>query len=244
VWLCYLDESGNTGRRLDDPDQPVHLIAAVMVPEERVADMARSMDVLAAQWLPPELRRAEFHGAALYSGNGPWKGVAPGDRIQVYRSVLQLISELEAVVAHASVDKPRLAAKYRYPDSPHLLALQFLVEKIDTYLATQSDPLRSRGLLIADQTHEHEAFAIDLVAQMQRHGATIGTGRRLTGVIDSVHFVRSETNPGVQLADLVAFALCRLSKAKQPLRPGDQALQAALEEFVLPHVRTYRQRWP
>ena len=36
MWLSYLDESGNTGSNLDDPDQPVHLIAAVMVPEDQV----------------------------------------------------------------------------------------------------------------------------------------------------------------------------------------------------------------
>lgn len=37
--ICYLDESGNTGRRLDDPDQPIHLIAAVLVREDWVRVM-------------------------------------------------------------------------------------------------------------------------------------------------------------------------------------------------------------
>ncbi|WP_419837874.1 DUF3800 domain-containing protein [Candidatus Poriferisodalis sp.] len=36
--FCYLDESGNTGSRLDDPVQPYHYLAAVIVREDRVSD--------------------------------------------------------------------------------------------------------------------------------------------------------------------------------------------------------------
>jgi len=47
--ISYLDESGNTGRRLDDPEQPIHLIAAVMIVEDRVREMTDLLDALTRQ---------------------------------------------------------------------------------------------------------------------------------------------------------------------------------------------------
>lgn len=70
-------------------------------------------------------------------------------------------------------------------------------------------------------------------------------GATIRNVIDTVHFVRSETNRGVQLADLVAYGLCRLGNGRwDSERPGDKALANMFRDSVLPHVRTYRQRWP
>lgn len=150
----------------------------------------------------------------------------------------------ECAIAHASIDKVRLQS-WHLPYSPHLIALHFLMEKIDTYVRCQSDPLRRRALLVADETNEHEAFAIDLLADLQRHGVGVFTGRKIASIVDTVHFVRSETNRGVQAADLVAYALCRLGNGRwQSEKPGDQALAAITQEHVHDLIRTYRQRWP
>ncbi len=65
--FCYVDEAGNTGRRLDDPVQPVHLIAAVIVREDRVRRMTERLDYLASQattWYPV----VEYHGYELFHG--------------------------------------------------------------------------------------------------------------------------------------------------------------------------------
>jgi len=37
--FAYMDETGNTGRRFDDPDQPIHMILSLVVDESRVADL-------------------------------------------------------------------------------------------------------------------------------------------------------------------------------------------------------------
>ena len=245
MWLCYLDESGNTGRRLDDADQPVHWIVAVLVSESNALAFADALTSIRREALPPLAGRSELHGSELYSGTGPWAGVEPDRRIATYRSALTLLGEYGCGVAFASIDKPRLAAKYPNPDSPHLLALQFLIEKLDIFFAGQTDPLRQRGLLIADETHEHELFAIDLVARMQEHGFGQVAGRTLTRVVDTVHFVRSETNAGVQLADLVAYLVNRRSRVLPgSTHPADIAITEMYWEHVAPHVRTYRSTWP
>ena len=52
--------------------------------------------------------------------------------------------------------------------SPHLLAMQFLSEKLEAFVRMQTDPLRHRALLLADQTDDHEAFALAAVTGCER----------------------------------------------------------------------------
>ena len=59
--ICYLDESGNTGRRLDDPDQLIHLIAAVLIREDWVRVMSDRLDALAAA-APTTRSLVEYRG--------------------------------------------------------------------------------------------------------------------------------------------------------------------------------------
>lgn len=243
MYLAYLDESGNTGRKLDDPDQPVHWLVAVLVPEDRAVDLMLALDEVVRRHVPDDPRR-ELHGSELFGGDGAWRGVLPTTRLAVYQEALATLAAHDCSIAHASIDKVRLQA-WNIHASPHLIALHFLMEKIDGFVRGQPDPLRQRTLLVADETNEHEAFAIDLLADLQRSGYGVFSGRRIANIVDTVHFVRSDSNRGVQAADLVAYALCRLGNGRwTSTKPGDQALAQAVRDHIHDLIRTYRQRWP
>jgi Protein of unknown function (DUF3800) len=97
---------------------------------------------------------------------------------------------------------------------------------------------------MADETHEHEELVIDLVKTMQIVGNPLG-GRRLERIVDMVHFVKSEQSHGVQLADLVAYALGRVErKGPNPMKAGDRAMADLVQRLVLPRLRTWRDPWP
>lgn len=244
MWLSYLDESGNTGGNLYDADQPFHLIAAVMAPEDQVQDLSEAFHRLPAFTEEPRLI-GELRGADLFSGRGPWKGFSPSERIDTYRGALGLLGQHGAFVAHASIDKWALRqSASSEPRMPHLLALRFLAEEIESYLKQQLDPLKQRTLLIADETHEHEEYALGLVTQMQAGSPSSDGDPTLTRIVDQVHFVRSETSPGVQLADLAAFVLTRRKRfPTSSLRPSDIAI-ARLAEIVDNRVVASRDTWP
>lgn len=105
--------------------------------------------------------------------------------------------------------------------------------------------MQQRALLVADETQEHEALAIGVVAAMQAAGEGVVRGRLINRMIDTVHFVRSQDNRGVQVADLVAYAFHRMERVGcQPTRPGDQVLKLMLSKHVTPLLRTYRATWP
>ncbi len=188
--LCYLDESGNTGSRLDDPRQPYHYLVAVMIGEHKVSQLSERLDELAAG-AATTAKVVEYHGQELFAGSGPWDGVEPHVRIGEYEKALAVIAEVGAHIAHASINKPGLAQRGAWA-SPHLYALQFLTEKIDGWIASNADPLCRRGLLVADQNHQEEQYAFELVREMQKSGGPIGSllgiARTTEHIVDNVYF--------------------------------------------------------
>ena len=248
--ICYLDEAGNTGYRLDDPLQPVHLIAAVMVREDRVRDMTERLDWLAERApIPWPLR--EYHGYDLFHGVGDWEGSYPDRRVRAYGNALSVLAKVDAGVAYASIHKPGLAARgYDPPPNPHAFALQFLAEKIERWIRGRPYVLEQRVLLVADQNHEQEQYSIDLIRGMQDSGGPVGAGYgmdiTLDHFVDSVYFDRSERNRGIQLADLVAYILHRYLRIQD--NPGDErsdrAVRGLYSRYVSNRCRTWRERWP
>lgn len=238
MWLTYLDESGNTGRRLDDPDQPCHVIAGVSVREDMVGRVASHIDDVVASRLHTRARtkRTELHGIELRRGSGPWSEMSPAERISVLRESLEPLRWDGVMVSYAAVNKPGLADRGDRR-APHLWALQFLIEKLNSYFRSQGE----HTLLVADETNEHEQFALDLLLDLQagnpERGLNFGAMDR---IVDTVHFVRSETNRGVQLADLVSYLRCRLFKDGS----NNAVEQKIWDELVRPSVRTYRSLWP
>lgn len=248
--ICYLDESGNTGRRLDDPGQPIHLIAAVLVREDRVRIMSDRLDALAAA-APTTRPLIEYRGQEIFGGTGPWRDVQPRMRIREYAKALSVLGEVDAAVAHASISKIRLAAMGGHSlPNPHLHALQFLTEAIQIWIAEQLDPLCQRVMLVADENHEQEKYAYDLICDMQTIGGpvidSIKPTVKLDNFVDAIYFTKSDQNRGVQLADLVAFIIRRVAWIMdQPstLR-SDKAVRMLLERYVSPQICSVVPLWP
>lgn len=245
MWLGYMDESGNTGSNLRDPDQPIHWMVTVGVPEDQVRALSLALDgvVTTVGGAPSE---AELHGSDLFGGDGDWKGVSPDVRVNVYEQSLALLAAHDCFVAHATIDKQRLSGSSSLATSPHVMAFQFLTEKLDTFVQSCDDPLRKRIMLIADETDEHGTFQADLISQMQRQQAGVGRGRILHNIVDTVHFVDSKKNRGVQLADLTAYAMNRSRRIRHKSSPtrADDAILDMTDRLILPKVRTYRDTWP
>ncbi len=243
--ICYLDESGNTGKRLNDPDQPIHYLAAVIVREDRIREMGDRLHAL-ADAAPASEPLAEYHGDQLFHGTGPWQGVPPRRRVDEYAKALSVMSEVGAGVAHASINKPLLISD----QNPHLLALQFLTEKIELWLRSQTDELGQRALLVADHSHEHDQYAFDLIQRMQVAGGPVGERKGLNlsldHIVDGVYFAHSERSWGIQLADMVAFVMNRSERIRRSAGDprSDRAIQMLRREHITPQLQTWRELWP
>ena len=165
-----------------------------MVLEDKVQPLGHAMREIARDslgWLPPDF---EFHGHELWGGTGVWGGKEPPELIASFEAVIDLLEGLDLSVAYSSINKAGLHIRYdgAADNNAYLLALQFLLEKIDL-LASHN------RVIVADEAKEHQFRAIKMVADMQEWRGGEVPGRRLTSVIDSLHYVQSNASYGVQM---------------------------------------------
>lgn len=132
-------------------------------------------------------------------------------RIEVMGELLNIINNYELQIIYTRINKVTSKAKLH----PHQLAFLLLVERIEDYLAREN----SLGLLIADENDDIEQRIIDDLERFK----TVDTGfgyrpTRTEHIIDSIHFVKSNNNHLMQLADVVAYVLLRGKKVNEELR--------------------------
>lgn len=233
--FAYMDEAGNTGRDLANPQQTFHMIVTVLVDETEIVDLHNQIRSVARRWFPSDRWRSdfEFHGYDLFSGAGYFSAKTPAERIQIYDEVLSAIGDHSAEVIARGVDKPGLARRYPTPFHPHDVALMFTCESVER-VARQRD---SRVLLVADEAREVEDAALRDLSNYQQFGTSWGWRTvQIDHIVDTIHFVRSETNPAIQLADCTAFLTARQRKINRGEATPNQAITDLWERRVVPHL--------
>ncbi|GGQ79594.1 DUF3800 domain-containing protein [Couchioplanes azureus] len=233
--LVYIDETGSVGRGART--QPLLTVVAALVDENQVQPLGAAFKKIAwkhLRWLPVDF---EFHGAEVWNGMRHWQGKTPTELIAAYEEAITVLDQLSIEISYASIDKARLHARHEgaADDNAYLLALQFLLEKIDVY--------STKKILIADEQKEHQLRAIKMVADLQDWGVGEVRGRKLESIIDSMHFVSSRASPGVQLADMVAFALQRKWNERDSHPEARNALNRIVA-VIQNHTSTWREPWP
>jgi hypothetical protein len=236
VQFAYIDETGSVGTAA--AQQPYLTLVAVLVDEDKVRPLNNGMSKVAFDhlgWLPADF---EFHGHEIWNGANWWSQKEPPDLIAAYEAAIRLLEDLDLSVAHSSIDKAKLSTRYggTADANAYRLALQFLLEKIDG-LGTQNK------IIVADETKEQQLAAIKMVAEMQQWGGGEVPGRTLRTVIDSLHFVRSNASPGVQMADLVAYVIQR-TRRQCERHPDAKGALGRLFEVVNRRTLTWREPWP
>lgn len=236
--FAYMDEAGNTGRKLDDPDQPIHLILSLVIDESKIAAVHEHVREVGRQLCPgicdqPEF---EFHGADLFAARGPFSGMAPENRIEIFDAVLRGIEVGDADVVVRGVEKAGLERRYTTPYHPHDIALMFSIESIER-LARESE---CRILLVADEAKEIEDTALRDLANYQELGTSWGWNpEQVDQIVDTIHFVPSHTNCAIQLADCAAYIAARVRKIRAGIVPAGQsadAVERLWETRVAPHI--------
>lgn len=224
--LFYIDESGNTGNNAADQTQPHHLLAALAVDAVRVRTIEADVKALGFKHFGKAASNTdfEFHGYDIHSGRGAYfKHMKVAQRIQIMDELLELVVQHNIPIFYAEIDKQKAPKKYH----PHQLAFLFLVERIEDYLrgletssAFSGDSLgiEALGLLVADENEDIEQRLIDDLDYFK----TVDTGfgwrpTQAKHIIDSIHFVRSNNNELIQLADVVTYIISRGRKVHRDI---------------------------
>lgn len=238
--FAYMDEAGNTGRKLDEPAQPLHLILSVVVDEENVTALHEHVREMGRRHCLPHCSKDgfEFHGHDIFSGRGYFAQMAPAKRIEIYDDVLKGIEVADAEVIVRGVDKAGLAGRYVKPYHPHDVALMFTIESIERMARAHG----CRVLLVADEAKEVEDAALRDLAHYQELGTSWGWNpERIDHIVDTIHFVPSHSNAGIQLTDCATYVIARLEKIRAGIVAAGQSAEVVerlWESRIEPYLRT------
>lgn len=180
---------------------------------------------------------AELHGYDLFQGKGHWEPIKlmPRARIGVYDQALRAIADHDVTVVIRGVMTQRL--RDRYGDRarhPHTVALAHLLERCDEYLEAVGD----LGLVIADepgQTDQQPEYRADL-RRYQNFGTLGYRHRRISRIVDTLHFAPSSASRLVQAVDLIAFLYHRIQTTSETADARAVRANAALWQRIQPRV--------
>ncbi|MEV0006091.1 DUF3800 domain-containing protein [Micromonospora sp. NPDC050980] len=211
--LTYVDESYN---------REVYYIAALLCPDQEAISLTRALDAVVARAanLHGVAPNAELHGHDLFQAKGAWEHLAkmPRVRIGVYNEAFQAIGDHDVKIIIRGVNSRRLRERYNATDDPHSVVLGQLLERVDEYVARRGE----YALVIADEVAQPGLYRADL-SLYQQHGLWGESTRRLTRIVDTLHFAPSSASRLVQAADLIAFLHRRI---ETETAPDDRARRA------------------
>jgi hypothetical protein len=216
MYLIYLDEAGNTGENLDDPHQPIYVMAAVIIRDRQWKSIEKYHDEFCdsacARYLPRS-PKFEVHACEIFQGTGLFRSWSPEHRVALLKDSLNTFPSHKLPIIYGAIDKQNLRAQYSDPLAPHGLAFMLCVERIERWFrANAADDI---GMLICDETKVKSEFKKSL-RQYQTYGIPLGIEiLRLDHIVDTVHFADSHESYGIQLADTANYFIKRYLERKK-----------------------------
>lgn len=216
MYLIYLDEAGNTGENLDDPAQPIHVMAAAIIRDTDWKNLEKHHDGFcnkACTKYGPKPTRFEVHAGEIFQGDGIFRSWSPSDRAELLKDSLDTFTSHNIPIIYGAIHKQRLKAQYSDPFAPHGLAFMLCVERIEGWFrANAKDEI---GMLICDETKVKSEFKKSL-RQYQKFGIPLGIKNlKLDHIIDTIHFADSHESYGIQLADTANYFIKRYLEGKK-----------------------------
>jgi Protein of unknown function (DUF3800) len=215
VYIAYVDESGNVGRKGRGATQSFTL-ACVLMP---AADWLTTFDQMIAFRRFVRERfgvpvRVELKAGYLVRNEGPYfkhHPLPPDMRRTIYRQAMRLHAKIGLQTFAVLIDKAKLEAE-KPGTNPRDVAWEYLLQRLER--ASNNPPLGPTDFMLVHDAGEGEV-ARRLARKARRHGTAgsqFGTGyldRPFQRLIDDPIPRDSRQSYFVQLADLAAYAAYR-----------------------------------
>jgi hypothetical protein len=193
VLLTYVDESYT-----DD----WFTMAALLVDGPAAVALAGELDRVAAAAASAYSLGAdvELHGHEIFHAKKAWSAVPVRARIGVFDDVVEAVAAQDVRVIARAMDIVGQRIRYSKPDPPHTVVLQHLLERVDECVTGVGE----YALVIADEVDAEARHRANL-ASYREVGTTGYRSRKLTRIVDTLHFAPSDASRLVQAADVIAF---------------------------------------
>ena len=241
-YLVYVDDYGNTGANLNDPDQPVFLYLAAIVPaeswviiEQSLLQRKEDLYALLTQKAGEAPSDPELKAARLLSFRRPYNHLSWGFKADFIRRIALDYAMAGTRFIASYVDKELLAEAIRatsVSDSarvdalskvyvPNVLAFANLISRLDSFLAQE----KARGVVIIDEQDEFEFLPLlGVYADLRRQGL-------LKGLIERPLRVSSHEHVLLQGVDLLAYVYGRYMVKRKQGKRLEPYYQRVIEEL-------------
>ena len=231
--LIYLDETGNSGKNLAEPSQPIFVLCALVVPETHWQDLESALGVALDKHFPtrPEVHTYDIVSPGRHSF---FRTSSEADRLAFLKEWISIAASFDLKVIHRAIVKTRYARwleKEYGPGvfiNPHSVAFLFVSQVVNEYL--RAAPGNPRGIFISDESQEmmEELEQSIRLLRMER------SALQLSQIVEKGFFIDSRKSLPLQLCDLCAYALRQMEADKVGLRvkPIHKTLIASVRPLI------------
>lgn len=199
-YIIYVDESGDHGLQHVNPLYPVFVLSFCIFHKESYANL-----------VVPSLMRLKFkhfghdmvvlHELDIRKQTGDFGILRNKDRRQAFLSDLnEFVSDSDFTLIAVVINKSNLITRYKYPDNPYEIAMQYGLERIRSFMADKNQ-LGEITHLVFEQRGRNE----DRDLELEFRRVCAGSNFHGEAFPFSVRFASKKANScGLQLADLTA----------------------------------------
>jgi len=221
--LVYTDESGNTGLNLKDPQQPVFLLAAMILPESKWFSLEKLFFSIASDYFGYPLPSPfEIQAKDLKSRRGMFENLSFPQQLSFRDRMLQLLLDNDIAVIYRRIIKSRFAAfceEHYGPGirvNPYIMALPFVCMEVDHFLRQNAgDQL---GMLIFDEQKETLDDAERSLRTLRLDSTSI---LKTNNIVEKGFFIDSSKSFALQLVDLAAYYIRKYEENQLGLRVSE-----------------------
>ncbi len=208
----FLDDSGNTGKKLDDELQPLFLLAGFIIDEKIWREVDGYINQVKKKY---DVLDFEIHAIDVINGKKgtPYRNWDYAKKLDFFTEMLEVIRKFELNIIFFEVKKKNFKnyfqSKYgkgfeqQFNISPYLLAFSYILQIGDSYLIDND----SNGILILDEQDEWKKPANKTFNILR---TIVGEPEvKIEKLLDRCFFVDSSESNMIQLADIVAYNLKR-----------------------------------
>ena len=221
--LVYIDESGNTGLNLKDPQQPVFLMAAMVLPESKWFSLEKHFFDISNEYFGNPLPSPfEIQAKDLKSNSGIFRKLDFPQQLSFRDRMLQMLLDNEIKVIYRRIIKSKFADfcdQHYGPGikvNPYIMALPFVCTEVDHYLRQADDD--QLGMLIFDEQKETLDDAERSLRTLRLDSSSI---LKTTNIVEKGFFIDSSKSFALQLIDLAAYYIRKYEENKLGLRVSE-----------------------
>jgi len=139
----------------------------------------------------------------------------------VFDDVVEAVAGQNVTVIARAMDLVGQRSRYTFPDPPHSVVLQHLLERVDECVTERGD----YALVIADEVDGQAQHRADL-SSYREVGTRGYRHRKLTRIVDTLHFAPSHASRLVQAVDVITFLFRRVFTHTESDRRSREAKSA------------------